>query len=248
MWLQRALRPLLRAAMAVVLDYRMEGMENVPQTGPVVVAINHTNFWDAVLPTILLPRPVVGMAKVELFRIPVFSQILRLYGAYPVRRGAVDREALAASLEALERGEVVSLAPEGTRSANHQLQKGRPGIAFLAVKSGAAVLPFAVWGAERFWGHIARLRRTRVEISIGPAFRLEWEGDKVPREVLREMTDEVMYRLSELLPDSYRGRYADLEKATTRHISFGPIEGLRGSSSPDSMAVAAKEVMPGDDR
>ncbi|MFQ5945083.1 MAG: lysophospholipid acyltransferase family protein [Anaerolineae bacterium] len=220
MWLQRILRPLFRGLMAVLLDYRIEGLDHVPGEGPVLVAINHSNFWDAVLPTVVLPRYVVGMAKIELFRTPVLGQLLRLYGACPVRRGQVDRQALTATLTALGRGEVVSMAPEGTRGKDHRLQKGRPGLAFLAAKSGAPVLPFAVSGSERFWGRVTRLRRTRVKISIGPPFRLLWEGDKIPRSVLREMTDEAMFRIAALLPEEYRGRYSDLETASTNYLSF----------------------------
>ena len=223
MWFQRILKPLLRGVIAVLLDYRIEGLGHVPRKGPVLVAINHTNFWDGVLATVVLPRHVVGMAKVELFRTPVLGQLLRLYGAYPVRRGVVDRAALTATLEALGRGQVVSMAPEGTRSKDHRLQKGRPGLAFIATKSGAPVLPFAVSGAERFWGRLRRLRRTRVKISIGPPFRLLWDGDKVPRMVLREMTDEAMFRLAELLPEEYRGRYSDLGSASTHYLSFDRV-------------------------
>ncbi len=220
MWLQRFLRPLFRGLMAILLDYRIEGLENIPRQGPLLVAINHVNFWDALMPSVLLPRHVVGMAKVELFRTPLLGQILRLYGAYPVRRGEVDREALTATLAALERGEVVSIAPEGTRGRDHRLQRGRHGLAFLAVKSGAPILPFAVFGSERFWGRIAWLRRTRVNVSIGPPFRLLWDGDKIPRTVLREMTDEAMFRLAALLPHEYRGRYSDMDSASTKYLTF----------------------------
>lgn len=217
MWFHRLAKRVLRLVIPLLLDVRVEGLHHVPRQGPLIVAINHTNFWDGVLATAYLPRDVVGLAKVELFRVPLLGLILRWYRAVPVHRGEVDRHVLGKAVEALQQGRVVSMAPEGTRSKDHRLQRGRDGMAFLAARTGAPVLPMAISGSELFWSQVVRFRRTPTRIVIGQPFRFTVRGE-VEREMLRRMTQEGMYRLAALLPEGYRGYYSDLSQATRELI------------------------------
>lgn len=208
----------LRGLFAILLDYHVTGLENVPRTGPLIVAINHTSFLDPILAGVFVPREITMMAKVELFRVPVAGLIARLYGAFPVRRGEVDRQAIRKAMEVLRGGGALLMAPEGTRGDTEQLQRGHPGVTMIALHTSAAIMPVAIWGPKRFPANLARLRRTRVEIAVGDPFTLRKGAGKPRREEMRAMTDEIMYRLAALLPPEVRGVYGDLTAAREDHL------------------------------
>ncbi|HID88058.1 MAG TPA: 1-acyl-sn-glycerol-3-phosphate acyltransferase [Anaerolineae bacterium] len=218
MWFYHLANVVLRGLFAILLDYRVTGLENVPRTGPLIVAINHTSFLDPLLVGVFIPREVTMMGKAELFRIPVFGLIARLYGAFPVRRGEIDRGALRRAMEVLQEGGALMMAPEGTRGGTEQLQRGRHGVTMIALRTGAAILPVAIWGPKRFPTNLARLRRTRVGMAVGEPFTLKKGAGKPSREEVRAMTDEIMYRLAALLPPEVRGVYSDLTAAREDHL------------------------------
>jgi 1-acyl-sn-glycerol-3-phosphate acyltransferase len=217
-WFYHLANVVLRGLFAILLDYQVTGVENVPQTGPLIVAINHTSFLDPLLVGVFIPREVTMMAKVELFRTPVFGLIVRLYGAFPIRRGEVDRQAIRKAMEVLRGGGALLMAPEGTRGGTEQLQQGHHGVTMIALHTGAAILPVAIWGPKHFWSNVARLRRTRVGMAVGEPFTLKSEAAKPSREEMRAMTDEIMYRLAALLPPEVRGVYSDLTAARKDHL------------------------------
>ena len=199
---------------------RVEGLENVPDQGPAILMINHIAFIDPIVVLHVMPRNIVPLAKIEVYDYPIVGIFPRLWGVIPVRREEVDRRAIQQSMEVLRAGEIILVAPEGTRGP--ALKQGKEGAAYLASRSGAPILPVAVNGtigfpAIRFtkpWkGPGARLR-------IGRPFRYRPEYQRAGREQLRQMTDEAMYALAELLPPYRRGYYADLSKATQETIEF----------------------------
>jgi 1-acyl-sn-glycerol-3-phosphate acyltransferase len=204
--------------MAILLDYEVVGLENVPRKGPLIVAINHMNFLDPVMATVFIPRDIVSMAKAELFGSPVVGLVFRLYGAFPVRRGEIDRTALRKAMAALKEEKALLMAPEGTRGGDWRLMKARDGVAYVALQASVPILPVAISGSERFWKELARLRRTKTRVVVGEPFVLLPREGRVSREQLGEMTTEAMYRLAALLPPEYRGIYGDLETATEEHI------------------------------
>jgi len=204
--------------MAILLDYEVVGLENVPRKGPLIVAINHMNFLDPVIATVFIPRDIVSMAKAELFGSPVVGLVFRLYGAFPVRRGEIDRTALRKAMAALKEEKALLMAPEGTRGGDWRLMKARDGVAYVALQASVPILPVAISGSERFWKELARLRRTKTRVVVGEPFVLLPREGRVSREQLSEMTTEAMYRLATLLPPEYRGIYGDLETATEEHI------------------------------
>ncbi len=218
MLFHRFAKSILRGLFSILLDYEVVGLENVPRKGPLIVAINHMNFLDPVLATVFIPRDIVGMAKAELFGYPVVGLVFRLYGAFPVHRGEVDRMALRKAMAALKEEKALLMAPEGTRGGDWRLIKARDGVAYVALKASVPILPMAISGSERFWKELARLRRTKTKIVVGEPFVLVPREGRVTKEQLSEMTTEAMYRLAALLPPQYRGVYSDLSEAREEHI------------------------------
>jgi 1-acyl-sn-glycerol-3-phosphate acyltransferase len=222
MWTRRFCNSALHILFKILLRLEVVGLEKVPSEGPLILMISHTNFLDPVLAGGIMPREVVPMSKIENFSTPVLGIILRLYGAFPVRRGEVDRRAIRRSLEVLNNGEVLLMAPEGTRSGDGRLQKGYDGMTFIAVRADAPVLPLAIMGGEHFWANLSRLRRTPIQIIIGYAFRFSHGQKRVGRDTMSRMTDEAMYQLASLLPPERRGVYSDLDAATEKYLAFLP--------------------------
>ena len=204
-------------------------LARVPDHGPLLLILNHINFLDVpVLFTHLHPRPVTGLAKIEAWDNPALHVLFDLWGGVPIRRGEADLTALRRGLELLESGYIVAVAPEGTRSHDGQLQQGHPGVVWLALRSGAPVIPVVYYGTERFHHNLARLRRTDFRIRVGRQFHLDSGGVRVRRAIRLRMLDEIMYQMAALLPPAYRGLYADLSAATTAHLRFLPDAAIEG--------------------
>ena len=140
---------------------------------------------------------------------PILGPLFSLWGAIPIKRGEADRAAYEASMQALKDGKILAILPEGTRSGNGVLQKGQPGIVLLAARSGLPILPAVVWGQENFWHNLRRLKRTKIFIRVGEPFKLKTEEMSFDRDTRQRMADEVMFRMAELIPEIYRGEYAD---------------------------------------
>ena len=198
-------------------------LARVPKQGPLIIVANHVNFLEVpLLFTHLQPRPVTGFAKAETWDNPVMALLFNLWGAIPLERGEADRGALRQALEALEAGQILAVAPEGTRSGHGRLGRGHPGVVLLALRSGAPLLPVVYHGGERLRRNLASLRRTDFHIVVGQRFHVDPGGFKVTREVRQQITDEIMYQLAALLPPDYRGYYADLASASEAYLRFLP--------------------------
>jgi len=199
---------------------RVEGLEHFPLHGPAIGMYNHIAFVDPVVVLGNLPRNTVPLAKVEAYSYPLIGIIPRLWAVIPVRRGEVDRQALARARAVLAAGEVILLAPEGTRSP--ALLQAKEGVALLADRSGAPVIPIAVEGTDQFPTlSLKKWRGQAAVIRIGRPLRFRpAPGGKADRQRLRLMTDEAMYLLASLLPEERRGFYRDLSKATSQTFDF----------------------------
>ena len=125
------------------------GLEHVPMDGPLVVASNHGSHLDPPLLGHALGRPVAFMAKAELFAVPLLGTVIRACGAYPVRRGASDREAIRTATAKLEEGWATGVFLDGTRQADGRVNNPLPGAALLAARSGAPLLPVAIVNSHR---------------------------------------------------------------------------------------------------
>ena len=128
------------------------GLEHVPKDGPLVVASNHGSHLDPPLLGHALGRPVAFMAKAELFAVPLLGSVIRACGAYPVRRGASDREAIRTATAKLDAGWATGVFLDGTRQANGRVNNPLPGAALLAARSGAPLLPVAIVNSHRALG------------------------------------------------------------------------------------------------
>jgi 1-acyl-sn-glycerol-3-phosphate acyltransferase len=196
-------------------------LPRIPETGPLILVSNHINFLEVpLLYTHLQPRPVTGFAKAETWDNPALRILFNLWGGIPIRRGVADILALRQGLEMLEKGYILAVAPEGTRSHYGHLQRGHPGIALLALHSGAPVLPLAYYGGELLRHNLARLRRTDFRILVGRPFTVDAGEARITRQVRQDITDQIMYQLAALLPRPYRGIYYDLEKASQVYLRF----------------------------
>jgi 1-acyl-sn-glycerol-3-phosphate acyltransferase len=186
---------------------RITGLENFPKHGPALIVINHLGDADAVLVMATLPITIEGMGKIELNDHWFVGPVFRAYGIIWVHRGRPDRKALRAALDGLADGRIVALAPEGRQSVIGGLEDGNEGAAFLALKSGAPIVPIAMTGTENqnIYGHMKRLKRTLVTLSVGKPFLLREQADR--QKMLREGTRQIMESLAGLLPDAYRGKY-----------------------------------------
>lgn len=207
-WFYHLANWVLRRVFRLLLRVEVRGLEHVPFEGPLIVAINHMSLLDPPLMGAFFPRELEMMAKVELFRRPIIGWIVKWYGAFPVRRGEADLNALKHAMRALRAGGAILMAPEGTRSKTHRLQRGKEGVALVATRTGAPVLPVALYGQERWWRELLRLRRPRVSIVIGEPIQVPLDR-RADRRTLQAVTDDIMRHLARLLPPAYRGVYAD---------------------------------------
>jgi 1-acyl-sn-glycerol-3-phosphate acyltransferase len=192
----------------------VEGGEHVPTEPGVILASNHLSIVDPPLLSVIVAR-LVGrrvryMAKAEALDAPVMGVVLRAYGGFGVRRGRPDREAYRMAQAVLAAGDWLGVAPEGTRSRSGTLGEPKAGVALLALRSGAPILPVGLAGTERTWPVGARLPRfgTTVTVCFGPLYRPADADPKEERRGAREAsTEELMRRIAELLPPPYRGRF-----------------------------------------
>jgi len=171
-----------------IMGWKVQGAENLPTHGPVILAINHVSIWDPIVAASSVPRHVSFMAKEELFSIPVLGTIFSKLGAFPVKRGQGDMNAIRQSLAILKQGRVLGLFPEGTRSKTGEIQKGLPGMVLLMEKSQASVVPVKVYGTTNLltkgWGKIGivvgkPLTAQMLKAPEGVGNRREWIADRI---------------------------------------------------------------------
>jgi 1-acyl-sn-glycerol-3-phosphate acyltransferase len=202
---------------------RIEGAElrQVPRRGPLILAVNHINSLEApLLLAHLQPRRMRGLAKIETWDNKFMGWLFNLWDSIPIRRGEADLEAVRRCLTALESGDILAVAPEGTRSYDGKLKPGRPGIVLIALRSGAPILPVAHWGGEDFSKNIKRLKRTDFHIRVGRPFTLDAKGEKVNGRIRQEMVDEIMHQIADLMPEEYRGEYVNHTLPSQKYLQF----------------------------
>jgi len=219
---RRLMRFLIRYigfTLLVKVDH-IEGVENVPAQGPAITMINHINFVDPFVVITSLPRNIVPMAKVEVYNYPIIGIFPRIYGVIPVQREETDRRAIQGALEVLRAGEIILVAPEAHRGP--QLRQGKEGVAYLATRANAPIVPVAIDGTIGFptLPFLPRWRGPGAVVKYGKPFRFKTDGQRAGREKLRQMTDEAMYILAAMLPEHRRGVYADLSCATHQTIEW----------------------------
>lgn len=194
-----ASRPVMGMLLWTLADFTITGLEHVPPAGGLIVVSNHLHFADPPLLGGVLPRYVRFMAKQEAFKFPWGLLFATAYGAFPVKRDQMDRRALRQAEAILAGGGVLGMFPEGHRSHGKGLQPGHDGVALIARRANAPLLPVGIAGTEVVF-------KTRpkwpIAVRIGPAFVVAHDCP------LPEATRQIMCAIAELLPAPYRGMYA----------------------------------------
>jgi 1-acyl-sn-glycerol-3-phosphate acyltransferase len=242
-WLMKHLflGPVLRA----VWRPWAEGLENVPDEGPVILASNHLSFCDSFFMPLLVGRKVTFLAKAEYFTTPGVKGLLsRAFfagvGQVPIDRDDPDasRAALTTGVRVLRGGNILGIYPEGTRSPDGRLYRGKTGVARMALESGAVVVPCAMINTAIIQptGRMVPKLRPRPGVRFGaPLDFSRFAGLGGDRLVERSMTDEIMYALMQLSGQEYVDVYAaDVKKEHGLDIGFGREE--RGADLPDRKA------------
>jgi 1-acyl-sn-glycerol-3-phosphate acyltransferase len=192
---------------------RTSGLDDLPRSGPLIVVANHTSNIDPPLVAAWLQpalgRPLQFLAKEQLF-VPVLRPILRMYGAIVVRAGGSDVEAYRAAVTVLRGGGVVSIFPEGTRSLDGVMREPHAGVALIAARSGATILPVGISGAHRFLPPRRTLPvyGTQMIIRVGEPFSIQLDPTLDRRAAIHAATDQIMGRIAALVDPDQRGRFA----------------------------------------
>ena len=194
-------------------------LHKFPMHGPLIVIANHTGQIEVpMLFAHLQPRKLTGWAKIESWDNKFLNWVFGVWGIIPVRRGEADMHALKAALRALEKGLIFGIAPEGTRNYNGKLIRAQPGAVTIALHTGAPIIPVAHWGGENFMKNFKRLKRTDFHIRTGQPFKIDTQGIKVTGEIRQQIVDEMMVQIAKLMPEEYRGAYAEMCKLPTQFI------------------------------
>lgn len=192
MWLFGFAKAIVKPIYHLFYRIQVEGLEHIPTEGGAIICGNHFSMNDPIIVGITANRPVAFMAKQELFTIPVLGGIVRGLGAFPVKRGKPDMAALKTSLKVLKEGGCFGIFPEGTRSRTGQLAKPEPGAAFLAIKSGAPVIPVGITSTYKLFSPII--------VKFGEPVSMEaFRNGKVHGETLEAASEAIITAIGALL-------------------------------------------------
>ncbi|MCR4402245.1 MAG: 1-acyl-sn-glycerol-3-phosphate acyltransferase [Firmicutes bacterium] len=196
-------RAILRVVLKIAFQTRVDGDDNVPSEGPVILVANHLSMLDPIVLGCAIARPVRFMAKHELFSNRFFAWILSSLGAFPVRRGQADKEAFHRAVEILLKGQVLGVFPEGTRSLTGRLQAPYSGAVVLAEKVGAPIVPVGIVGTDKILRKGAVLPRPgRISVRVGkpifPPSCCQGQGREAGRESV-DLKSLMMQHIAELI-------------------------------------------------
>ena len=197
--------PIVRAICSFLAPWRLEGREHIPTSGAFILVCNHINWKDPPWLEFATGRAIRYMAKRELFEVPVIGFVLRAIGAFPVRRGEADRAAVQTALAVLAAGQPLGFFPEGHRSESGQLIRARTGVAYVAQRSDAPIVPIAVTGTKE--SRFGRFWRRDIAFRVGEPFRVA--DLRVPPGDPQALADAIMRRVAVLLPSEARGVYRE---------------------------------------
>jgi 1-acyl-sn-glycerol-3-phosphate acyltransferase len=224
--LQKQAQRLLSAMFRLLADVEVSGLENIPRSGPAILAVNHLSMIDVPLILTILPRRVICLAADRLQSLPFVRWFLDLGHTIYVRRGEADEIALRQGLAVLRAGGLLGVAPEGTRSRSAGLNRGHSGIAYLASEAPAPILPVAAYGHEQIPRNFRRLRRSRVQVRVGTLIHIT-PGQRTAAK-LQDDTERVMTAIAAMLPQAYRGVYGDgIEQSESLAANVGAIRSSR---------------------
>lgn len=191
---------------------KIVGKENIPYGNPYVIAMNHVSIFDPPFVAAFWPEELEIIGAEDVFAKPGQGQLLKLYGVIPVQRGDYDRTLLTRIIRIIKSGFPLLIAPEGRRSHVTAMRRAKPGVAYIIAQTGVPVLPVALIGTtEDYWQRARRGKRPPLEMRIGKPIHLpEITAKGTERHEARQRNaDLVMSYLAGLLPEEYRGVYAE---------------------------------------
>ncbi|MGK7934906.1 MAG: lysophospholipid acyltransferase family protein [Xenococcaceae cyanobacterium] len=178
---------------------RIYGAEKVPQSGALIAVCNHASDFDPPILSNCLRRPVSYMAKEELFKVPLLKQGIKLYGAYPVKRGASDRSAIRAAMKALENGWIAGIFLDGTRSGNGKVNNPKLGAALIAAKTQVPLIPVSLWGTEKILSKGSSIPKpVPITIRIGDVIEPPQSIKKEELQILTNKCAEIINQMHSL--------------------------------------------------
>jgi 1-acyl-sn-glycerol-3-phosphate acyltransferase len=207
---QKILLAICRLLLNIPFSWKVEGRENIPLTGPLILVTNHVHLLDPFFLLFSSPRWINFMAKEELFRSPFLRPWLRWAGSVSIsRRGKVSdkQKMLRSSRDVLENGLILGMFPEGGRSRDGKLRKGKPGSAVIASKTNVPILPIGIAGTDKIKGISWLWKRPHIVINIGKPFKLPPNDSKMSKSQMQLLTTQLMKEIAALLPLEYQGGY-----------------------------------------
>lgn len=221
MTLKSLMNAIVRFLSRIFLKLDISELHKIPQEGPLIAIGNHINFLEPPLMLAHLhPRKMTGLVKKENWDNPLFAFLLNIWGGIPIDRDIADFKAFQEAKVALKEGKILAVAPEGTRTHDGKLIRGKPGVAMLALQTDIPLQAVAFFGHEVFWANLKRLKRTPMKIRVGKPFKIIIRSQRKSKEILQSVADELMLELVKLLPPKYWGYYADFEKDSAKFIEY----------------------------
>lgn len=203
------LKTLFRGIFRTFAGVRITGRENIPYGKPYIAAINHVSIFDPPFAASFWPEELEIIGAIDVFGKPGQGQLLKLYGVIPVHRGEYDRSLLTRLISILNAGRPLLIAPEGGRSHKPGMRRAKPGISYLVEKTGVNVLPVALVGTtEDFWQRAIHGQKPPLEMHIGKPVALPVIASE-KHTARQHNADLIMSYLAGLLPEEYRGVYAE---------------------------------------
>ena len=209
---QRIVLAIIKLLLKPLLSWKVEGRENMPLDGSLIVVANHVHLADPILLQLSFPRWLGFMAKQELFRYPLVGFAIRWTQSFSIRRqGTIGdkRKAIKQARDMLRGGMVLGMFPEGKRNRNGKLLPGKSGVAVIASQTGTPLLPVGIIGTEKLKGIRWLWKRPRIIINIGHPFNLPSIETRLTRGQTRLLTGLIMNKIAALLPADNRGVYGD---------------------------------------
>ncbi len=210
------MRPIFRLLFHILSEVKITGLENIPKQGPYLITINHVSFFEPPFLLAFWPAVPEAAGAIEIWSRPGQAILVRLFAGIPVHRGEFDRQVLDTMIAALRSGRPLLIAPEGGRTHDLGMRRALPGVAYVADKTGAPVLPVGIVGThDKFLDLALHFRRPRLEMRIGTPLNLPKIDEKgaLRHAALQTNADQIMQAIAALVPPEYRGVYSSSGEA-----------------------------------